>query len=243
MALTFYTPSDVQVIPLAIQHFDDSVLVASCAFLLELCGLSASTLRMDIAALRRISSFYKSAENNQYRQQSPRSPAFLQPPVEVDVTESIARALADDYLHKYSSSVMQKGDRKNSILNQPSRALLLVLQHLEKASLPLASNGMTCGSWLSSGNGDGADLRSQQKATSQHWQLVTAFCQTHNIPLSTKYLAVLARDNDWVHYLFCFLIHYLLNNVFLVAKSKVIYVCNPDTGWLFVRSSSREISF
>ncbi|XP_057774546.1 uncharacterized protein LOC130993606 isoform X2 [Salvia miltiorrhiza] len=189
------------VIPLAIQHFDDSVLVASCAFLLELCGLSASTLRMDIAALRRISSFYKSAENNQYRQLSPRSPAFLQPPVEVDVTESIARALADDYLHKYSSSVMQKGDRNNSVLNQPSRALLLVLQHLEKSSLPLSSNGMTCGSWLSSGNGNGADLRSQQKATSQHWQLVTAFCQMHNIPLSTKYLAVLARDNDWVGFL------------------------------------------
>lgn len=192
--------------------------MASCAFLLELCGLSASTLRMDIAALKRISSFYKSAENNQYMQQSPTSPAFLQPPVEVDVTESIARALADDYLHKYSSSITQKGDRNNSVLNQPSRALLLVLQHLEKASLPLPSNSMTCGSWLSSGNGDGAELRSQQKATSQHWQLVTAFCQIHNIPLSTKYLAVLARDNDWVCYLFCIVILDLLINVFLVAK-------------------------
>lgn len=175
--------------------------MASCAFLLELCGVSASTLRMDVAALRRISSFYKSAENNQYRQFSPRGSAFLQPPVEVDVTESIARALADDYLHKYSSSLMQKSHRSNSISNQPSRALLLVLQHLEKASLPFPTNGMTCGSWLSSGNGDGADLRSQQKATSQHWQLVTAFCQMHSIPLSTKYLAVLARDNDWVNYL------------------------------------------
>ncbi|KAH6833706.1 spatacsin carboxy-terminus protein [Perilla frutescens var. hirtella] len=189
------------VIPLAIEHFDDSVLVASCAFLLELCGFSASTLRIDIAALRRISSFYKSAENSQYRQLSPRGTAFLQPPVEVDVTESLARTLADDYLHKCSSSIMRKGDRNNSVSNQPSRALLVVLQNLEKASLPFPSNGMTCGSWLSSGNGDGADLRSQQKATSQHWQLVTAFCQMHNIPLSTKYLAVLARDNDWVGFL------------------------------------------
>lgn len=190
--------SDVQVIPLAIEHFHDSVLVASCALLLELCGLSASTLRIDIAALRRISSFYKSAENNQYRQLSPRGSAFLQPPVQADVTESLARALADDYLHKCSSSNMQKGDRNTRVLNQPSRALLLVLQNLEKASLPFPSNGMTCGSWLSSGNGDGAVLRSQQKATSQNWQLVTYFCQMHNIPLSTKYLAVLARDNDWV---------------------------------------------
>lgn len=189
------------VIPLAIEHFDDSVLVASCAFLLELCGFSASTLRIDVAALRRISSFYKSTENSQYRQLSPRGSAFLQPPVEADVTESLARALADDYLHKCSSSIMRKGDRNNRVLNEPSRALLFVLQNLEKASLPFPSNGMTCGSWLSSGNGDGADLRSQQKATSQHWQLVTAFCQMHNIPLSTKYLAVLARDNDWVGFL------------------------------------------
>ncbi|KAK4394130.1 hypothetical protein Sango_1883800 [Sesamum angolense] len=183
------------VIPLAIEHFDDTVLVASCAFLLELCGLSASTLRIDIAALRRISSFYKSADNNHYRQLSPRSPVLLPTPAEFDATESLARSLADDYLHKCSRSIMQKGD------NQPSRALLLVLQHLEKASLPLASDGVTCGSWLSNGNGSGADLRSQQKATSQQWQLVTAFCQMHNIPLSTKYLAVLARDNDWVGFL------------------------------------------
>ncbi|KAL0378868.1 UNVERIFIED_CONTAM: hypothetical protein Sradi_3192300 [Sesamum radiatum] len=132
------------VIPLAIEHFDDTVLVASCAFLLELCGLSASTLRIDIAALRRISSFYKSADNH-YRQLSPRGSVLLPTPAEFDVTESLARSLADDYLHKCSRNIMQKGD------NQPSRALLLVLQHLEKASLPLASDGVTCGSWLSNG--------------------------------------------------------------------------------------------
>ncbi|KAL3818833.1 hypothetical protein ACJIZ3_004738 [Penstemon smallii] len=189
------------VIPLAIEHFDDTVLVASCAFLLELCGLSASTLQVDVAALRRISSFYKSADNNHYRQMSPKGSVFYQTTVEVDITESLARALADDYLHESSSNIMQKGDRNNGIYHQPSRALLLVLQHLERASLPLPSNRVTCGSWLSSGNGDGADLRSHQKAVSQHWQLITTFCQMHSIPLSTKYLAVLARDNDWVGFL------------------------------------------
>ncbi|PIN26879.1 hypothetical protein CDL12_00372 [Handroanthus impetiginosus] len=189
------------VIPLAIEHFDDTLLVASCAFLLELCGLSASILRIDIAALRRISSFYKSADNNYCGQLSPRGSVFCPVPVEVDVTESLARALADDYLHKCSAGIIQKGDNNKNICNQPSRALLLVLQHLEKASLPLPFNGVTCGSWLSSGIGDGTALRSQQKATSQHCQLVTAFCQMHNIPLSTKYLAVLARDNDWVGFL------------------------------------------
>ncbi|KAL6583192.1 hypothetical protein OROMI_005270 [Orobanche minor] len=187
------------VIPFAIEHFDDTVFVASCAFLLELCGLSAGILRTDIAALRRISSFYKSADNNYYSQLSPRGSVFY--PAEVDVTKPLARALADDHLHKCSSNIIRNGDANNSTCNQPSRALLLVLQHLEKASLPLPSNVVTCGSWLSSGNGDGADLRSQQKITSDQWQLVTAFCQMHNIPLSTKYLAVLARDNDWVGFL------------------------------------------
>lgn len=220
---------DVQVIPLAIEHFDDTVLVASCAFLLELCGLPASILRIDIAALKRISSFYKSADNNHYRQLSPRGSVFFPTPVEVSITESLARSLADDYLHKSSSNTTHKGDDgDNSICNQASRALLLVLQHLEKASLPLPCTGATCGSWLSSGNGDGTELRSQQKATSQHWELVTAFCQMHNMPLSTKYLAVLARDNDWVHssdlkLLFgacCVL-------VFLICKSNVPFLPPP----------------
>jgi spatacsin len=66
-----------QVIPLAIAHFVDSVLVSSCAFLLELCGLSASMLHVDVSALRRISSFYKSSENNEkYSQISPKGSAF-----------------------------------------------------------------------------------------------------------------------------------------------------------------------
>ncbi|KAK6150524.1 hypothetical protein DH2020_015456 [Rehmannia glutinosa] len=212
------------VIPLAIEHFDDTVLVASCAFLLELCGLSAGILRIDIAALRRISSFYKSADNNHYRQLSPRGSVFYPAPVGIDVTESLARSLADDHLHKCSSNNIQNGDRNNSTCNQPSRALLLVLQHLEKASLPLPSNGVTCGSWLLSGNGDGTDLRSQQKATSQQWQLVTAFCQMHSIPLSTKYLAVLARDNDWVHSSDVSSLIIMLNTGFFNIKTDAILI-------------------
>ncbi|KAF3440484.1 hypothetical protein FNV43_RR18768 [Rhamnella rubrinervis] len=196
------------VIPLAIMHFEDSVLVASCAFLLELCGLSASMLRVDIAALRRISAYYKASENNENaRQLSPNSSAFHAASREVDVIESLARALADEYLHQDIASIAKKkvipGKEILSSFSgrQSSRALMLVLQHLEKVSLPVMVDGKTCGSWLLSGNGDGIELRSQQKAASQHWNLVTMFCQMHQLPLSTKYLAVLARDNDWVGYL------------------------------------------
>ncbi|KAI8029134.1 hypothetical protein LOK49_LG01G02035 [Camellia lanceoleosa] len=191
------------VVPLAIMHFGDSVLVASCAFLLELCGLSASMLRIDIAALRRISSFYKSSDySDHYRQLSPKGSAFHSVSHEDDITDSLARALADDYLHRDSPGVTKKTGNSNAVTNrQPSRALILVLQHLEKVSLPLLFDGKTCGSWLLSGNGDGAELRSQQKIASQHWNLVTVFCQMHQISLSTKYLALLARDNDWVGFL------------------------------------------
>ncbi|XP_057972244.1 uncharacterized protein LOC131160497 isoform X2 [Malania oleifera] len=190
--------------PLAIMHFEDSVLVSSCAFLLELCGLSASMLRVDIAALRRISSFYKSTSQHaeHYRQLSPKSSAFHAVSHEGDITYSLARALADDYLHNDGASIMKHGGSLNSVSSkQPSRALMLVLQHLEKVSLPLMADGRTCGSWLLNGIGDGTELRSQQKVVSQHWNLVTVFCQMHQIPLSTKYLAVLAKDNDWVGFL------------------------------------------
>ncbi|XP_056159194.1 uncharacterized protein LOC115681990 isoform X4 [Syzygium oleosum] len=191
------------VMPLAIMHFEDPMLVASCAFCLELCGLSVSMLRVDVAALRRISSFYKSSENYEdYRQLSPKGLAFHVTPQGADLTESLARALVDDYLHNDSASITKQKDVADLVDGKrPSRPLMLVLKHLEKASLPLMVDGRTCGSWLRSGGGDGADLRSEQKAASQCWNLVTAFCQMHQLPLSTRYLALLARDNDWVGFL------------------------------------------
>lgn len=191
------------VMPLAIINFEDSVLVASCALFLELCGFSASMLRIDIAALRRMSSFYKSSENiESLKQVSTKGSAFHAVSHGSDITESLARALADEHLHQdNSSTAKQKGASNLAAGKQPSRALMLVLQHLEKASLPPMVDGKTCGSWLLSGNGDGIELRSQQKAASHHWNLVTTFCQMHHLPLSTKYLSVLARDNDWVGFL------------------------------------------
>ncbi|XP_028951098.2 uncharacterized protein [Malus domestica] len=191
------------VMPIAIMHFEDSVLVASCALLLEVCGFSASMLRIDIAALRRISSFYKSNENIESLRQLPtKSSEFHAVSHESDITVSIAQALADEYLHQdISSNGKQKGTPNVAASRQPSRALMLVLHHLEKASLPQTVDVKTCGSWLLSGNGDGMELRSQQKAASHHWNLVTVFCQMHHLPLSTKYLSVLARDNDWVGFL------------------------------------------
>lgn len=196
IVLIYFIP---QVMPLALMHFQDSLLVASCAFLLELCGLSAYMLRIDIAALRRISSFYKSNAHFDYIQLLPKGLAYDSKLPEDDIAYSLGRVLADDYVNHDSAGIMYKNEGIGSITTKrPSRALMLVQQHLEKASLPLLTDGMTCGSWLLSGNGDGAELRSQQKDASLYWSLVTTFCRVHQIPLSTNYLALLARDNDWV---------------------------------------------
>ncbi|MBA0562724.1 hypothetical protein Golob_007747 [Gossypium lobatum] len=191
------------IMPFAITHFENNVLVASCAFLLELCGLSASMLRVDVASLRRISFFYKSIQNkDNSRQLSSKGSAFQAATHDDSIMESLARALADECMHGDNSrNSKQRGSLISVYGKQPSRALMLVLQHLEKASLPQLVEGKTCGSWLLTGNGDGTELRSQQKAASQYWSLVTVFCQIHQLPLSTKYLAVLARDNDWVGFL------------------------------------------
>lgn len=162
-------------------------------------------LRVDVAALRRISSFYKSTEYNEnYKHLSPKGSAFHAVSREGDFTVSLARALVDDYKHhdKFSVTMQNGAPGKVAASKRPSRALQAVLQHLEKASLPLLVEGRTCGSWLSSGSGDGTEFRHQQKVASQHWNLVTAFCQMHHLPQSTKYLSILANDNDWVHIYF-----------------------------------------
>lgn len=192
----------LQVMPLAIMHFEDTVLVASCAFLLELCGLSASMLRVDVAVLRRISSYYSLVTHgSQHDPASSKGSLFnATTPHKTDLAMSLARALADDYVHHDGHrSLEQKNDGNHcSRSKKSSHSLRTVLHHLERASLPTLEEGRTCGSWLSSGIGDGSEFRSQQKDASQRWKLVTTFCQMHNIPLSTKYLAVLANDNDWV---------------------------------------------
>ncbi|KAL3339711.1 hypothetical protein AABB24_028361 [Solanum stoloniferum] len=191
------------VVPLAIVHFADSVLVASCALLLELCGLSPGILQIDVAALRRIASFNKSGPcSNHLQQLSPRGSSFHSNNSDNNITESLARGLADDYCQKdWFNQAIQKSDQYTTSDRQPSRALMLVLQHLETSSLPSSADGVTCGSWLLTGNGDGVELRSQQKTASEHWSLVTTFCQAHQLPVSTRYLALLARDNDWIGFL------------------------------------------
>ncbi|KAJ6768552.1 SPATACSIN [Salix koriyanagi] len=112
------------VIPLAIAHFMDSALVSSCAFLLELCGLSASMLHVDVSALRRIFSFYKLGENNEkYSQVSPKGSAFQAVSHGGNVVESLARSLADEYLHKDRVTKSKLKGTSNSFAG----ALMLVL--------------------------------------------------------------------------------------------------------------------
>ncbi|CAA7400661.1 unnamed protein product [Spirodela intermedia] len=192
------------VMPLAIMNFENSALVATCAFLLELFGLSTSMLRVDISALQRISSYDKTMRNSvHFNHVISTDTAFHSFSQEGGQTASLARALADNYQRLIDLGILHHKDSPVPIesCKQPPGTLVTVLQHLEKASLPSLDNGKTCGSWLKNGSGDGTEFRSQQEADSKHWSLVPEFCRMHRLPLSTKYLALLAKDNDWVGFL------------------------------------------
>lgn len=216
MSFHFPMPFQYQVAPLAITNFEDSTLVASCTFLLELCGLCANMLRLDIAALQRISSYYKSfQQNKQCDLSSPRSPGLHVLSHGADLAPTLARTLAEDYIQSDHLHVLeQKQPSKAPKREHSSQPLKAILHHLEKASLPVLEEGRTCGFWLLNGIGDASLYRTQQNEASQHWNLVTEFCQAHHLPLSTKYLALLANDNDWV-----------FTNYFLLMLDIVVYIC------------------
>jgi len=215
--LSFFPASAHQVAPLAITNFEDSTLVTSCIFLLELCGLCANMLRLDIAALRRISSYYKSVQQNKHFDlSSPRTPELHVQSHGADIALALARALAEDYVQSDHLHVLEQTQTSMAPKReQTPQPLIAILQHLEKASLPSLDEGKTCGFWLLTGVGDASLYRSQQNEASQHWNLVTEFCQAHHLPLSTKYLALLANDNDWVFIYFPYSLCYYVVSFFL----------------------------
>lgn len=137
-------------------------------------------LRLDINALRRISSHYGRAEKT--------------------LALNLAKELAEEYI-KYDYLEINNQRQKMP----PSKTLVKILHCLEEASLPVIEEEDNCGSWLKTGTGDASHLRSKQSEASRYWSLVIDFCQVHHLPTSTKYLALLASNNDWVCLLFLFL--------------------------------------
>ncbi|KAG6556016.1 hypothetical protein Mapa_001956 [Marchantia paleacea] len=196
------------VAPLAIMQYENPVVVAACAFFCELCGLSANVLRLDVAALRRISEYCKVHDQIE-AVPSGGGPAVTRETTNwakaygADMANLLAQALADDYLNAGVEMLSSKPEVSRS--RRPSKTLVTVLQFLEKASLKdevmRRVEGGSPGAWLHSGQGDGSQLRAMQRSMSERWSLVTAFCRAHHLPLSTTYLATLARDNDWVGFL------------------------------------------
>ncbi|BBN07122.1 spatacsin [Marchantia polymorpha subsp. ruderalis] len=196
------------VAPLAIMQYENPVVVAACAFFCELCGLSANVLRLDVAALRRISEYCKVHDQIE-PVPSGGGPGVTRETTNwvkaygADMANLLAQALADEYLNAGVEMLSSKPEASRS--RRPSQALVTVLQYLEKASLKDEGmrrvEGGSPGAWLHSGQGDGSQLRAMQRSMSERWSLVTAFCRAHHLPLSTTYLATLARDNDWVGFL------------------------------------------
>lgn len=167
-------------VPLAIRSFDDSSVVTSCGFFFELCGISFEMLHLDINALRRISSKYGLADKT--------------------LALNLAKELAEEYI-KYDYLEINSQNQKMLL----SKTLVNILHYLEEASLPVIEEEDNCGTWLKTGTGDASHLRSKQSKASRYWSLVIDFCQVHHLPISTKYLALLASNNDWVCLLFVFL--------------------------------------
>ncbi|CAA6664133.1 unnamed protein product [Spirodela intermedia] len=136
-------------------------LVATCAFLLELFGLSTSMLRVDISC--------------NFNHVISTDTAFHTFSQEGGQTASLARALADNYQRLIDLGILHHKDSPVPI---------------ESCKQPPGPLFLFCSIW-----------RKQQEADSKHWSLVTEFCRMHRLPLSTKYLALLAKDNDWVGFL------------------------------------------
>lgn len=181
----------------AISNFENSITVAACSLFLELCGVSAQMLRVDIAVLQRIAKYLRVKEQRDWAS----STGTNQPQVKLPSTVSLVRALTEEYAThsiKYPVGDLSKSKSKSHT------GLITTLQMLEKATLsdyiPKTIDG-TPGSWLSNAAGNGDELRELQRSLSEQWSLVTAFCRGHGLPLSTTYLVVLARDNDWVGFL------------------------------------------
>ena len=172
-------------------NFENPVVVAAASSFLELCGFPAIMLRVDVAVLSRISSFCKFKGSADIHEDF--SIMF-----ENDLAGSLARVLADEYREAGVAVLLPKKINMHSN-GKPSKILLTILQILEKASLMEAvENDASPGAWLFNGMENGSELRHQQWESSERWSLVTTFCNVHQLPVSTAYLTVLARDNDWV---------------------------------------------
>uniref|UniRef100_A9U2Z6 Predicted protein n=1 Tax=Physcomitrium patens TaxID=3218 RepID=A9U2Z6_PHYPA len=184
------------VLPLAITSFENINVVAACVTFIELCGLSAQLLQVDVAVLSRIS-FY-------IRDQEHKDGSLNLGSQEIAANEYaravLMRSLVEGLAEEYTNAGIGILNGKVVANTRPREPLMAILRLLEKSSLnhdglkKLESNA---GAWLMNGVGDGAELRTVQRSMSSRWSLVTAFCRGHQLPLSTTYLATIARYNDW----------------------------------------------
>ena len=193
----------VQVLPLAITNFDNIVVVTACTSFLELCGLPAQLLQVDVAALSRISSYIKNQDHKDVSIYLKAQDAAAGKYLKGDLMKFLVQGLAEEY----TTSGIGILNGKVVTNSRPRKPLMVILQLLENASLSydgLKKLESNAGAWLMNGVGDGAELRAVQRSMSERWSLVTAFCRGHQLPLSTTYLATIARFNDWVITLYVF---------------------------------------
>ncbi|CAK9198622.1 unnamed protein product [Sphagnum troendelagicum] len=198
-SLTKSEEADIaMILGFTIIHYDDAVVVASCVCFLELCGLSAHLLQVDVAALRRIAKYLQD-QNSEVLPPDVQGSTPMTKVYRADVVGSLSQALADEYTSAGIGMLSGKGFASQRPCKVYTRILQLLEKTLEYEGPKKVEN--TAGTWLLNAVGDGTELRAVQRSMSERWSLVTAFCRGHQLPLSTTYLAALARDNDWVGFL------------------------------------------
>ncbi|GAQ85863.1 hypothetical protein KFL_002580120 [Klebsormidium nitens] len=193
-----------EAVPLAIRAFDDTRVTSACCAFLELCGVPAAELRVDLRALQR-------AQRQGAAGDTEDSDGAQLAPLASVLSEAYSASIEDA-----SADVRKVPPPQGTcqaVLNLLERlegATLSTLAEDERPTSPRSRWGRekraskdrgTAGQWLRDGDGEGENRRAAQMETSERWELVTAFCAAHGLPPSAAYLRQLARDDDWLGFL------------------------------------------
>lgn len=170
-------------------------------------------LRVDVAALQRISRYLRAKEQREWASSTGTNQS-LERSYSIS---SFVKALTEEY---GTNNITTSSTRSSKSMSKSNAGLAATLQMLEQATLMeygSKSANRTSGSWQLNAAGSGNEARVFQQFSSEQWSLVTAFCRGHELPLSTTYLVNLARDNDWVR-----------SHVF-----HVLHDCNPLLSFIY----------
>jgi hypothetical protein len=177
---------------LSFQHLLESSALSACVAFLELCGLDSQALRVDIQAALRIHH-----SKQLWKQPSAGSITSLNttPTPTVSSLQAVVKLFQG---FKTNPSAL------NSALQLLETATKTApsLHATSSASSLLATAGYLPSGILSDIPTMSIVKQQFEKKENDPWLLISLFCHTHNLILSTCHLTELAKQNDWVNFLY-----------------------------------------